>query len=56
MPKAKRIALHAALVAGLLAGSAGAALACSHDIQCPDKWVWSDKEGTCVEADEQGTT
>jgi len=26
------------------------AYACNHDILCPDQWVWSDAEGTCVEA------
>jgi len=35
--------------------SVGAAYACNHDIQCPDNWVWSDGEGTCVE-DPKGTT
>jgi hypothetical protein len=29
--------------------SVGAAYACNHDILCPDNWVWSDGEGTCVE-------
>jgi len=33
----------------------GAAHACNHDILCPDNWVWSDGEGTCVE-DPKGTT
>jgi len=33
---------------------AGVANACNHDILCPDQWVWSDAEGTCVEA-ETGT-
>lgn len=28
---------------------AGAAYACNHDILCPDQWIWSDLEGTCVE-------
>ena len=27
-----------------------AAFACHHDIMCPAKWVWSDAEGSCVEA------
>ena len=34
--------------------SGGAAFACNHDILCPDNWVWSDGEGTCVE-DPKGT-
>ncbi|MFQ5625622.1 MAG: hypothetical protein ACE5FM_03095 [Methyloligellaceae bacterium] len=29
--------------------SLSAAYACNHDILCPEKWVWSDAEGTCVE-------
>ena len=28
----------------------GAAFACNHDVLCPVSWVWSDREGTCVEA------
>jgi hypothetical protein len=30
--------------------STSAAYACNHDILCPVKWVWSDGEGTCIEA------
>ena len=37
--------LSAALVISLRA-----TYACNHDIECPEKWVWSDAEGTCVEA------
>ncbi len=37
-----------------LAAGAGRVYACNHDILCPEKWVWSDAEGTCVEA-EPGT-
>lgn len=33
----------------------GSSLACNHDIECPAAWVWSDEEGTCVEA-ESGTS
>ena len=43
------------LLLALLSVRAGTAYACSHDILCPEKWVWSDAEGTCVEAD-PGTT
>lgn len=38
------------MMATVLAIGIGAAHACSHDIYCPEKWVWSDSEGTCVEA------
>lgn len=26
----------------------GKAVACD-DVECPQKWVWSDAEGTCIE-------
>lgn len=42
-----------ALVA--FAATPSSSLACNHDILCPDSWVWSDEEGTCVEA-EPGTS
>ncbi len=35
--------------------TSGTILACNHDILCADGWVWSDDEGTCVEA-ESGTS
>lgn len=34
----------------IAATTVGAVFACDEDILCPDRWVWSDKEGTCVEA------
>lgn len=47
----KRFAVLAvlALVAGI---NIGAAFACNHDILCPTGWVWSDNEGSCIEASE----
>lgn len=43
------------LLFAVLVLSTGAAYACSHDILCPTKWVWSDAKGTCVE-DTKGTS
>lgn len=43
-------------VSAVLAAGIGSVYACNHDILCPDDWVWSDDEGTCVEAPEPGTT
>lgn len=43
--------LRIALIVGVaLCAGAGAVLACDQDIFCPDTWVWSDSEGTCVKA------
>lgn len=38
-----------AIVAGIKTGTA---FAYNHDILCPTGWVWSDKEGTCIETPE----
>ena len=43
------------MLSALLIIPFSAAYACNHDILCPEKWVWSDAEGTCVEA-EPGTS
>lgn len=43
------------MIAALMTAGTSAALACDQDIYCPVKWVWSDSEGTCVEAP-TGTT
>jgi hypothetical protein len=53
---AMNLILTAVTFSVLLAAGVGAVFACNHDILCPDDWVWSDDEGTCVEAPEPGTT
>jgi len=45
----RHILLFALTLSAVLA-SAPATMACDEDIMCPVAWVWSDKEGTCVEA------
>lgn len=37
------------LFAAAVGSNIAAAYACNHDILCPTGWVWSDKEGSCVE-------
>jgi len=36
------------LVAGVICLFAWQAKACD-DVECPESWVWSDAEGTCIE-------
>lgn len=38
------------LLALVLSAGTSMAMACDQDIYCPVKWVWSDSEGTYVEA------
>lgn len=49
----KTIIVSCGLILAACAG--GVALACDADIMCPDNWIWSDREGTCIHISERTT-
>ncbi len=45
-----RVFLAVAVTATIMGVAMGRGLACDQDIFCPDGWMWSDNEGSCIEA------